>query len=153
MKIDSCSLPITFKMNCIKPESWNKEVLKVFEQSNIVKEIDKKYPKASANYFFFEHYKESAEKDIPQTILRTLLFDINLAPKKIWHCRFDSDTKEGPIQKLINEINSYSLANIESDIATGITRYSLDRNKVPPKTSSFKSVLNTILGYINISHK
>ena len=42
-----------FGLKCIKPERWNKEAYKTLINSNLVKEIDTKYPNASANYFLF----------------------------------------------------------------------------------------------------
>ena len=41
-----------FGIKCIKSERWNKETYKTLINSNLVKDIDKKYPNASANYFY-----------------------------------------------------------------------------------------------------
>lgn len=54
MNINSISMSDknpSFGIRYSKPQKWHPEVLKTMMDSQIVREIDKKYPKAIANYF------------------------------------------------------------------------------------------------------
>ena len=68
----------SFGIKCIKSDSWNKEVLQKLQHSKLVKEIDEKYPNASANYFFFKQNDIANDEDI-----WTTLFDITLKPDRM----------------------------------------------------------------------
>ena len=111
MEIAKLNNQPNFGVRCINTKSWNKDVLQKFEQSQLVQEIDAKYPNASSNYFFFKQNDIANDENI-----WTTLFDIILKPDKIWHFRLDSHIKEVPDIYLGRKLETASLKDIENEI-------------------------------------
>ena len=117
-----------FGLKCIKPERWNQEAYNTLINSNLVKEIDKKYPNASANYFLFKN-----EVWVNNEPIYTLLFDLNLEKNKIWHFWLDSHNELALPKHLTNRLKELTLEKVESEINNGTTKYKpieLDINPV-----------------------
>ena len=111
MKISKIENQQTFGIRCINSKSWKPELLKSFEKSKLVQEIDAKYPNASANYFFFKQNDLANDEDIWTTLL-----DLTLTPQKIWHYHLDSHSIDVPDKYLSEKINKLSLSDLESEI-------------------------------------
>ena len=122
MKITKIENRQTFGIRCINPKSWNSEFLKNFEKSKLVKEIDAKYPNASANYFSFKQNDMVNDEDV-----WTTLFDIILTPNKIWHYHLDSHNFNVPNQHLQEQIDKMGVSDLEVEIGkqakTGVVPY------------------------------
>jgi hypothetical protein len=110
MKVGNINNSTTFGVRIIG-KKWNPAIIRTLEDSNILKEIDAKYPNASVNYFHFKHNDMANDEDI-----WTTLFDINLNPKRIWHYRLDSHTKTVPDKNLVEKLRNLSLNDLESEI-------------------------------------
>ena len=117
MNIDKVS-SINFGIKCIKPETWDKEVYAALLKSPLTKEIDKKYPNASASYFL---YKENDLVNDEQ--IYTLLFDLNLTKQKIWNYWLNSHTKDSLPKTLSKELSDLTLEKVETDIIKGINKH------------------------------
>ena len=127
----------SFGLKCIKPERWNKEAYNTLINSNLVKEIDKKYPNASANYFLFR--KEDIVNDEP---IYTLLFDLNLGKNKIWHFWLDSHNELALPKELTNRLKKLTLEKVESDINKGTLKYKpIEINIEPVEKNPIKRFL------------
>lgn len=117
MKINNIS-NTNFGIKLIKPEKWNKEVYENFINSNLAKDVDKKYPKATANYFL---YKENdIVNDEP---CHTILFDLNLQKDKIWHFWLNSHSENNLTKYLSTYLKELTLEKVESEIAKGTKEY------------------------------
>ena len=148
MNIDNFYPITTFKMNYVKPESWNKEVLKALKNSTLVKEIEFKYPEASANYFFFKHHPDQSDKNSIEKILSTILFDIKLDKGKIWHYQVDGKSENNINKQLINDIGNIMLTDVEQDIKKGIERHYNNKSSAEDCEKSLKLFFNKILNLI-----
>ena len=62
-------------------KAWNKELFNTFETSELVKEIDRKYPKAKVNLIKFTGEESIANSEI----IHPLVMDIQLAKDKFIH--------------------------------------------------------------------
>ena len=111
MKVNNVS-NTSFGIKCIKPEKWNKEVYETLVNSTLAKEIDKKYPKASANYFLYKENDMTNDEDI-----YTLLFNINLAKDKIWHFWLNSHNETALPQRLSEKLRQLTVEKLESEVA------------------------------------
>ena len=132
----------SFGLKCIKPERWNKETYKTLINSNLVKDIDKKYPNASASYFLFK--KEDIVNDEP---IYTLLFDLNLEKNKIWHFWLDSHNESTLPKYLTNRLKELTLEKVESDINKGTFKYtpievSIETKETNPIKRFFKKLFS-----------
>lgn len=117
MKIENVN-STSFGIRCIKPERWNKEVYETLLNSNVAKEIDKKYPKATANYFLYQEHDIANDEPC-----HTLLFDINLTKDKIWHFWLNSHNRDFLPKHLSKSIKNLTIEKIEEDIAKGTEKY------------------------------
>ena len=124
MKISKINNQQTFGIKCVNSAKWNPELLKKFEKSKLVSEIDATYPEASANYFLFKQNDLVNDENV-----WTLLFDLVLTPKKIWHYHLDSHFADVPDKYLADRINKLSLKDVENEIqkqaSDGITRHQI----------------------------
>ena len=134
----------SFGMNFVNKGNWNERFLKSFENSQLVKDIDKKYPEAVVKYI------KVAEDDMADsdTNFRSTLF-IKLAKDKICKYFIDSHTSRGADNAMSQLINTKTLADVEKDAAKtvdySITSYS-DISIKPKKSNPVIDMLRRIFG-------
>ena len=144
MYISKVSNTPCFGMNFVNKGNWNERFLKSFENSQLVKDIDKKYPEAVVKYI------KVAEDDMADsdTNFRSTLF-IKLAKDKICKYFIDSHTSRGADNAMSQLMNEKTLADVEKDAAKtvdySITSYSEVSIK-PKKSNSIIDMLRRIFG-------
>ena len=134
----------SFGMNYVNKGNWNERFLKSFENSQLVHEIDKKYPDAVVKYI------KVAEDDMADSEpnFRSTLF-IKLAKDKICKYFIDSHTSRGADNAMSQMINNMTLADVEKDAAKivdfSITSFS-DFSIKPKKSNPIIDMLRRIFG-------
>ena len=103
----------SFGIKYANKKAWNKDVLFAFEKSNVIKEIDKKYPEAKVHYL-----KMSGEESLANSeIIHTLIMDVELAKNKLYRWMLSSHTENVPEKHLIKDFENLTLNNIEESSA------------------------------------
>ena len=110
MKIDSINRT-NFGIKCLRTEKWDKEVYDTLMKSALVKEIDAKYPDASASYFL---YKEN--NVVNQNSQYKLLFDLNLTKNKIWNCWLNGNNEKILPKILLKKLQKLTLSETETNL-------------------------------------
>lgn len=110
MKIDSINRT-NFGIKCLRTEKWDKEVYDTLMKSALVKEIDAKYPDASASYFL---YKEN--NVVNQNSQYKLLFDLNLTKNKIWNCWLKGNNEKILPKILLKKLQKLTLSETETNL-------------------------------------
>lgn len=101
----------SFGIKFSNKNAWNKDVLKAFENSKLIKSIDEKYPKATVEYA-----KVSEEESFGNSeIIHTLIMDIKLAKDKFFRWHLSSHRENVPEKELIKELEDLSLTKVELD--------------------------------------
>lgn len=101
-----------FGINFVNKANCNKRFLDAFENSKLVKEIDKKYPEAVAKYI------KVAEGDMADADVNFhSTFFIQLAKNKICKYSIDSHTSKGADSAMTSILNSKTLEELEADSA------------------------------------
>ena len=99
-----------FQMTYVNKQSWNKNILKTLEKSNLVKEIDRKYPTA------FASYTKIMEEDLANADPNYhISFILKLAKDKVWNVNLDSHTSEGVENFLVRILKQKTLQDIEKE--------------------------------------
>ena len=107
----------SFGIKYANKEAWNKDVLKAFENSNLYKSINEKYPDAKARYI-----KISGEDSIANSeIIHTLIMDLELTKNKLFRWCMSSHTENVPDKVLMKELPDMSLKEIEKDSKEKLT--------------------------------
>ena len=95
----------SFGIKYLNKGKWDKNVLQTFEKSNLLKNIDKKYPSASVIYDKFYEFEDDTH---------TLIAKLNLAKDKTFRWTLSSHNEEVPKKHFIDFINTTSLEDIEN---------------------------------------
>jgi len=100
-----------FQMTYINKKSWSKKILQTIEKSDLVRDIDKKYPTAFASYtkILEENNALNAEPNYH------ISFILKLAKDKVWNVNLDSHTSEGVENFLVRILKQKSLRDIEKE--------------------------------------
>ena len=105
-----------FGIKYINKRAWNKDVLKAFEESKLLKDINEKYPDAEIRY-----KKMSSKDSIWNTeIINTLLINIKLAKNKFLSWSLSSNTEILPEKLLKYELKTLNLKDLEEGPAEEI---------------------------------
>ena len=105
-----------FGIKYINKRAWNKDVLKAFEESKLLKDINEKYPDAEIRY-----KKMSGKDSIWNTeIINTLLINIKLAKNKFLSWSLSSNTEILPEKLLKYELKTLNLKDLEEGPAEEI---------------------------------
>lgn len=99
-----------FGINIINKPSWNQGVLKALEKSEVIKDIDKKYPNAKVRYSNQNLNGFDLVNDEPD-YLGSLVFDLEKG--KISTFNINSHTSAGADNALKRYINATSLEEVE----------------------------------------
>ena len=99
-----------FGIKYVNKNSWNPNVLEAFEKSNLLKEIDTKYPKAEVSYCKKSVKEGSMWKS--KNIYTTFL-DIILEPYKNFRWNIASYKENLPDKLLAEALQTLSLKTVE----------------------------------------
>ena len=129
-----------FGIKFINKQMWNGNFIKSFEQLDLVKQIDKKYPKASASY------RKTIETDVTGSKPNYHLnFKINLKNNRERTFIVDSESSSSADNSLLNILKNISIVDIEKEsskkrriqrIFSGETRM----EKLNPIAAEFKKL-------------
>ena len=98
-------------------KAWNKDVLKAFENSNLYKSLNEKYPDAKARYI-----KISGEDSIVNSeIIHTLIMDLELTKNKLFRWYMSSHTENIPEKFLMKELPDMTIEGIEKSSVEKLT--------------------------------
>lgn len=132
-----------FGIKYLNKNAWSPKVLQTFEESELLKSIDKNYPNASVKYS-----KISGEDSISNSeIIHTLTMEINLAKNKIFCWNLSSHSEKVPEKHLIDDINNMTLKDIEQGAQATLKpvqaiMMNKIKNKQNPITSFFKRIFS-----------
>ena len=99
-----------FGIKFINKSAWNKDVLQSFENSNLFKSLDKKYPNAEVYYM-----KMSGEDSIANSeLIHTLLMDIKLEDNKIFRWTLSSHTENVPEKELAKSLKTMTIEDVDN---------------------------------------
>ena len=101
---------VNFGINIINKPNWNQGVLKALEKSQLVKDIDKKYPQAKIRYANQKLNGFDMVNDEPD-YLGSLVID--LEKNKIFTFNINSHTSAGADNALKRYIHAVSLEEVE----------------------------------------
>lgn len=98
-----------FGIKFINKSAWNKDVLQSFENSNLLKSLNEKYPKAEVYYM-----KMSGEDSIANSeLIHTLLMDIKLEDNKIFRWTLSSHTENIPEKELAKSLKTMTVEDVD----------------------------------------
>ena len=99
-----------FGIKYVNKNAWNKEVLQSFENSNLLKSINEKYPKAEVHYM-----KMSGEDSIANSeMIHTLLMDIKLDDKKFFRWTLSSHNENVPEKELAKSLKTMTIEDVDN---------------------------------------
>ena len=110
MKVQSVNNEPNFGIKCINKKAWNPKVLEAFENSKLIKEIDAKYPNASA---YYNKINEAEFDMVNCEDIYTTIFDILLDSGKKFYWNLSSYSKNIPDEHLINDLQTLTLEKVE----------------------------------------
>ena len=118
-----------FGINYANKSLWNQGVLKAFEKSNLVKEIDCKYPEARVHYSKQNITGMDLGNDEPDYLASLI---IQLAKGKIATLNINSHSSAGADNALKRYINAASLEEVEKRAKDRVEmpKYSVEINPV-----------------------
>ena len=99
-----------FGMRYSKPEKWGTKTLKTFIESDLRKDIDKKYPNAKS------FYSTKKKEDIGVMSVYNMNFKIRLDKNNVWICKDSAYSKEANDEFLAEKLQKLKLSDIERDI-------------------------------------
>ncbi|MBR6127380.1 hypothetical protein IKQ21_06820 [bacterium] len=109
MRVDNVQNSPCFGIKYSNKEVWSPKTLKAFENSELLKSIDKKYPNASVRYT-----KISGEDGFGNSdFFHTLILDIKLLKGKIFRWNISSHSEDVPDKLFINDLEKMTLEDIE----------------------------------------
>jgi len=142
MRVEKYNNSPNFGIRYTNKGSWNLKVLKTFESSNLLKEIDSKYPEAQVTYYKLNNARDLVN-DEP---ISTLSMIIKLAENKIYHWNLSSHSQNIPETHLEKAIKELTLEDVERQAATGIKPLEMITviKKSNPITRFFKNLFDKI---------
>ena len=136
MKVSEISNQPSFGIKYLNKQSWNPKVLKTFENSALLQNLDKKYPNASVVYNKF--YEEDAFGFEP---MHTLVAVFKLAKNQVFRWTLSSHRSEVPEEEFMKFIKETTLADVENKSVTELTPLTTLEVK---KVSKMKEFFNKI---------
>lgn len=141
MRVQNVNNQPNFGIKYVNPKAWNPNVLKTFEKSNLLKEINSKYPNAEARYFHMKDMDMMLDSDDTYTTL----FDIILNKEKIFRWNLSSHSKNVPDNHLVEALNKLTLKEVEDKSVQKLSPLAQISITVE-KPNIFKRIYNKLLG-------
>lgn len=143
MQVQPVNSQPNFGIKCVNKKAWNPKVLEAFEKSNLVKEINIKYPKAEA------HYNKINDADF--SIINTddeytTILDIILQRDKKYRWNLTSHAESVPDKHLIEKLKTITLKEVEDNSSQTIQPYATIKITKIKKPNIFKRVYNKLFG-------
>ena len=141
MKVDNIQNSPSFGIKYSNKEAWSPKVLKAFENSELLKSIDKKYPDAAVRYTKISEEDCFGNSDF----FNTLILDIKLLKGKIFRLNVSSHSEEVPVKLFINDIGKLTLEDVErhaEPIFKPSDRISVNFDKKNPIKAFFKNLFS-----------
>ena len=132
MKVSEVSNQPSFGIKYLNKQAWNPKVLKTFENSTLLQNLDKKYPNASVVYNKF--YEEDAFGFDPT---HTLAAVFKLAKNQVFRWTLSSHNSEVPEEEFIKFIKGTNIADIENKSVTELAPLTTLEVKKVSKTRDF----------------
>ena len=104
MQVNKVDNNVSFGIKIPNRKAWDKNVLKAFENSDLVKQIDKKYPKATASYDKFFDWEDETY---------TVVSQINLKKDKNFRWTLSSHSESFPDNQFVKFLKSTNLEEVE----------------------------------------
>lgn len=104
MQVNRVDNNVSFGIKIPNRKAWDKNVLKAFENSDLVKQIDKKYPKATASYDKFFDWEDETY---------TVVSQINLKNDKNFRWTLSSHSESFPDNQFVKFLKSTNLEEVE----------------------------------------
>ena len=142
--VNSANNKVNFRVNIINKPSWNEGVLKALEKSEVVKAIDKKYPKAKVRYSNQKLDGFDIVNDEPD-YLGSLVFDLEKG--KVSTFNINSHTSAGANNALKRYIHAVSLEEIEKRAKdkVDVPKYTLEIHPIK-KSNPIKAFFSKLFG-------
>ena len=137
MKISEVNNQPSFGIKYLNKQAWNSKALKTFENSALLKNLDKKYPNASVAYNKF--YEEDPFGFEPT---HTLVAVFKLAKNQVFRWTLSSHRAEVPEQEFVKFIKETTLVDVENKSVTELAPLTTLEVK---KVSKIKEFFNKIL--------
>ena len=132
-----------FGIKCVNKKAWNPKVIEAFEKSNLVKEINTKYPKAEAHYYKIN----DADFSIINTDDEyTTMLDIILQHGKKYRWNLTSHTESIPDKHLIEKLKTITLKEVEDNSYQNLPPYATIEIIHIKKPNMFKRLYNKLFG-------
>lgn len=104
MQVNKVDNNVSFGIKIPNRKAWDKNVLKAFENSDLVKQIDKKYPDAVASYDKFFDWEDETY---------TVVSQINLKKDKNFRWTLSSHSESFPDNQFVKFLKSTNLEEVE----------------------------------------
>ena len=131
-----------FGIKYVNKQAWNADVLKAFENSKLVEEIDNKYKDAVVRYI-----KVSGEDSIiNEEFIHTLVLDIKLSADKLFRWNLSSHFESVPEKQLINDLEGLSLKTVEKESVESVGPLEIMEVR-PKKENPIKSFLKRFIPF------
>lgn len=142
--VNSANNKVNFRVNIINKPNWNEGVLKALEKSEVLKDIDKKYPKAKVRYSNQKLDGFDIVNDEPD-YLGSLVFDLEKG--KVSTFNINSHTSAGADNALKRYIHAVSLEEIEKRAKdkVDVPKYTLEIHPVK-KPNPIKTFFSKLFG-------
>ena len=110
MKVSPTDNQLNFKINYQNKKAWDAKLLKAFDNSNLVKQINKKYPEAEVVANEMPKQKLFDERN---DIIHAVDIVISLTKDKLFRWRYGSYNPQEPSKYFLYELDNMTLENIE----------------------------------------
>ena len=104
MQVNKVDNNVSFGIKIPNRKAWDKNVLRAFENSDLVKQIDKKYPKATASYNKFFDWEDETY---------TVVSQLNLNKDKNFRWTLSSHSESFPDNQFVKFLKSTNLEEVE----------------------------------------
>ena len=104
MQVNKVDNNVSFGIKIPNRKAWDNNVLKAFENSDLVKQIDKKYPKATASYNKFFDWEDETY---------TVVSQLNLKKDKNFRWTLSSHSESFPDDQFVKFLKSTNLEEVE----------------------------------------
>lgn len=106
MQVNKVDNNVSFGIKIPNRKAWDKNVLKAFENSDLVKQIDKKYPDAVASYSKFFDWDDETY---------TVVSQLKLNKNKNFRWTLSSHSESFPDNQFVKFIKSANLQKVEDE--------------------------------------
>lgn len=141
MQVRTADNQPAFGIKYVDKNLWNPKILEAFEKSNLLKEIDAKYPQAEVRYYKRSMTDSSVRK--PKNIYTTIL-DIILEPYKNYRWNIASYQEYIPDKFLMESLQKLSLKTVEKESVRELTPVLISEKAEIKKPNLFQRLFSKL---------